>query len=191
MIWSQTRKQQDCVVWDLQVQQETNSHKPQVKTISSKTLCNMDFSIDFLDFSQRKSCNLVMERAKEHRPWFGIEQEYTLLDSDKVFACNWGSRWQNWHSTVIRILRSRKLYLSIPTAGQRRVSLAPRVLITAVLEQIRFVCNSHKIIFECFSSQFLQVYGREVVEAHYRACLFAGVNISGTNAEVPRWWLWS
>ena len=43
MIWSQTRKQQDCVVWDLQVQQETNSHKPQVKTISSKTFCNMDF----------------------------------------------------------------------------------------------------------------------------------------------------
>ena len=29
-----------------------------------------------------------------------------------------------------------------------------------------------------------QVYGREVVESHYRACLYAGVNISGTNAEV-------
>ena len=28
------------------------------------------------------------------------------------------------------------------------------------------------------------VYGREVVEAHYRACLFAGVKIAGTNAEV-------
>ena len=54
--------------------------------------------------------------------------------------------------TVIRIIRSRKLYLSIPMAGQRRVSLAPRVLITAVLEQIRFVCNSYKIISEYFSS---------------------------------------
>lgn len=27
-------------------------------------------------------------------------------------------------------------------------------------------------------------FGRDVVEAHYRACLFAGVNISGVNAEV-------
>jgi glutamine synthetase len=32
-------------------------------------------------------------------------------------------------------------------------------------------------------------YGRRVVEAHYRACLFAGINISGVNAEVmPGQW---
>lgn len=32
-------------------------------------------------------------------------------------------------------------------------------------------------------------YGREVVEAHYRACLYAGVKISGINAEVmPGQW---
>lgn len=32
-------------------------------------------------------------------------------------------------------------------------------------------------------------YGRDVVEAHYRACLYAGVNITGSNAEVlpARW----
>ena len=29
-----------------------------------------------------------------------------------------------------------------------------------------------------------KVYGREVVEAHYRACLYAGVNLSGSNAQV-------
>lgn len=28
-----------------------------------------------------------------------------------------------------------------------------------------------------------KVYGREVVEAHYRACMYAGIKISGTNAE--------
>ena len=29
-----------------------------------------------------------------------------------------------------------------------------------------------------------KVYGRDVVEAHYRACLYAEVNIAGCNAEV-------
>ena len=29
-----------------------------------------------------------------------------------------------------------------------------------------------------------KILGRGVVEAHYRACLYAGVKISGTNAEV-------
>lgn len=29
-----------------------------------------------------------------------------------------------------------------------------------------------------------KAYGRDIVEAHYRACLYAGVQICGTNAEV-------
>lgn len=29
-----------------------------------------------------------------------------------------------------------------------------------------------------------KVYARDVVDAHYRACLYAGINVSGTNAEV-------
>jgi len=34
-----------------------------------------------------------------------------------------------------------------------------------------------------------RVFGRDVLEAHYRACLYAGVRISGTNAEVmPAQW---
>ncbi|KAJ8670656.1 hypothetical protein QAD02_001915 [Eretmocerus hayati] len=34
-----------------------------------------------------------------------------------------------------------------------------------------------------------RVIGRDIVEAHYRACLYAGINISGTNAEVmPSQW---
>lgn len=29
-----------------------------------------------------------------------------------------------------------------------------------------------------------KVYGRDVVEAHYRACLYSGIKIAGCNAEV-------
>ena len=29
-----------------------------------------------------------------------------------------------------------------------------------------------------------KVYGRDVVEAHYRPCLYAGISIYGVNAEV-------
>ncbi len=29
-----------------------------------------------------------------------------------------------------------------------------------------------------------RVYGRAIVEAHYRACLYAGIKLCGTNAEV-------
>ena len=33
------------------------------------------------------------------------------------------------------------------------------------------------------------MFGRDIVEAHYRACLYAGVMIAGTNAEVmPGQW---
>jgi len=33
------------------------------------------------------------------------------------------------------------------------------------------------------------VFGRDILEAHYRACLYAGVKIAGTNGEVmPAQW---
>ncbi|TGZ76555.1 glutamine synthetase [Ascodesmis nigricans] len=92
-------------------------------------------------FNYRHECNKLMEQHKEHKPWFGLEQEYTLFDE---FGAPYG-----W-----------------PKGGFPG-------------PQGPYYCGVGTG----------KVYCRDVVEAHYRACLYAGVKISGINAEVlPSQW---
>ena len=93
----------------------------------------------------RNFANKVFEAGDHEKPWFGIEQEYTLLETKNKFAIK---------------------PLGWPSSGFPG-------------PQGPYYC----------SVGANNCYGRAIMDAHYKACLYAGIKISGTNCEVmPGQW---
>eukprot|EP01113_Clastostelium_recurvatum_P006643 TRINITY_DN13021_c0_g2_i2.p1 TRINITY_DN13021_c0_g2~~TRINITY_DN13021_c0_g2_i2.p1 ORF type:complete len:360 (+),score=75.65 TRINITY_DN13021_c0_g2_i2:92-1171(+) len=94
-----------------------------------------------LPTNTRHPANVIFDKVLDHKPWFGLEQEYTIFGFD-AHPYGW------------------------PKGGFP----AP---------QGPYYCGVGAD----------RAFGRDIVEAHYKACLYAGVNISGINAEVmPGQW---
>lgn len=90
--------------------------------------------------NHRANCAKILSKISEQKPWFGIEQEYTMFDTDL-----WPLGWP----------KSR----GFPVA-------------------------SHANFSYCGVGE--HVVGREIVESHARACIYAGMDYEGSNAEVMK-----
>jgi len=95
-----------------------------------------------LPTNSRAAAADVFAGSEPEKPWYGLEQEYTLFNLDKITPLGW------------------------PTNGYPG-------------PQGPYYCGSGAD----------RSFGRAISEAHYKACLYAGLDISGTNAEVmPGQW---
>lgn len=95
-----------------------------------------------LQTNNRHKANQIFNKYKEHYPWFGLEQEYFILNPDIY----------------------KKLKNNIDDGD---------------IQQGQYYCSigSRNVFF------------RNIVDKHMIACIEAGLNISGTNAEVaPYQW---
>ena len=98
---------------------------------------------DIVETNHRSAAEAIFDAVKDHNPWYGIEQEYTLITRY--------NRPLGWPMSPHEYPRPQGPYYC--AVGSE---------------------NS---------------FGRPIADAHYKCCLYAGVKISGINAEVmPGQW---
>jgi len=98
--------------------------------------------MEALPTNTREGAKALFDQKLDEKPWFGIEQEYTLFEKDGRTPLGW------------------------PTGGFPG-------------PQGPYYCGAGTD----------SAFGRSIMEAHYEACLYAGIKIAGTNAEVmPGQW---
>lgn len=134
--------------------------------------------------NHRYSCAKSMEAVKANEPW--VRSPAPALSNSVIDA---------------RIPRSSDSSKSTPssdrtvalTAGLPEVSPVPKDPTT--VESVRHAPCLFAVVTAADEGRRFafagagKVYARDMVEAHYRACLYAGVTISGINAEVmPSQW---
>ncbi|GBG81683.1 hypothetical protein CBR_g32678 [Chara braunii] len=92
--------------------------------------------------NKRNEAAKIFEQNLEAEPWYGLEQEYTLLQSEVKWPLGW------------------------PKGGFPG-------------PQGPYYCGVGAD----------KAWGRDIADAHYKACLYAGIQVSGTNGEVmPGQW---
>ena len=138
----------------------------------------------------RHECIENMEKAAELEPWFGIEQVWTADDLKLVFETDLfdfifskcdtifdqfnAYECQNFFYTSVYDKRTTCIFqeYTLFDAHNKEVYCWPRYGFPG--PQGPYYCGIGAD----------RIKGRKVVEAHYRACLYAGVMIGGSNAEV-------
>lgn len=103
---------------------------------------------------------------------YGIEQEYTLLQTNVKWPLGW------------------------PVGGYPGPQVMPLLVVSfgflfhisqEFVNSIKWILTGYSFIYQgpyyC-SAGADKSFGRDISDAHYKACLYAGINISGTNGEV-------
>lgn len=120
--------------------------------------------------NHRHKCNEVMKKVQQVDPWFGMEQEYLLLDRDG-YPLGWP---KHGYPAPQGSFSSNSLNL---TCGKMTNKTSP------FQEQIQKLKFNNLISGPYYCAVGgSKVFGREVVNAHYRASLHAGLALFGINA---------